>query len=145
MGAPEEVRVTGVHHVAYVVARLDEALPDFARRLGATLELRETMDAQGVEAAMLRVGADRIELIEPLDEDGPVARFLVSRGEGLHHVAYAVADLVGALATLAAQGAELIDEKPRPGLGGHPVAFVHPRSGYGALTELVQSEPPRAM
>lgn len=130
--------VIGMHHVGYVVARLDEALPAFARRLGATLELRETMHEQGVEAALLRVGDGRVELIEPLDEDGPIARFLVSRGEGLHHVAYAVADLPAALAALAAQGAELIDAAPRRGLGGHAVAFLHPRSGFGALTELVQ-------
>lgn len=134
-------RLAGVHHVAYVVARLDEALPAFARRFGTTLELRETMAGQGVEAAMLRAGSGRVELIEPLDEDGPIARFLVVRGEGLHHVAYGVTDLVATLAALAGEGAELIDAAPRPGLGGHPVAFVHPRSGFGALTELVEIAP----
>ncbi len=127
-----------LHHVAYVVPDLDAALPDFADRYGMTEVVREVMDAQGVEALMLRAGDGFVELIRPLDPEGPIARFLESRGGGLHHVAYAVNDIAHTLRGLAAQGVELIDPEPRVGLGGHLVAFIHPRSGHGALTELVQ-------
>ena len=127
-----------LHHVAYVVHDIDAALPALAGRLGMTESVRETMDEQGVEAVMLRAGPAWVELIRPLDPEGAIARFLGARGEGLHHVAYAVDDLEGALTALAAEGAELIDPRPRRGLGGHRVAFVHPRSGLGALTELVE-------
>lgn len=129
-----------VHHVAYVVADLDAALPDFTDRFGMTVEVRETMPEQGVEALMMRAGDAHVELIRPLDPDGAIARFLASRGQGLHHVAYAVDDLAAALAELRTAGCELIDQAPRVGLGGHLVAFVHPRSGTGALTELVQDD-----
>ena len=81
-----------------------------------------------------------MELIRPLDPEGAVARFLESRGEGLHHVAFEVDDLDAALADLRERGVELIDERPRTGLGGHLVAFVHPRSANGVLTELVEAE-----
>lgn len=129
-----------VHHVAYVVGDLDAALPDFTERLGMTVEVRETMPEQGVEALMMRAGDAFVELIRPLDADGAIARFLGSRGQGLHHVAYAVDDVAGALEELRSQGCELIDQAPRVGLGGHLVAFVHPRSGTGALMELVQDD-----
>jgi len=129
-----------LHHVAYVVADLDASLPLFAERYGMVPEIREIMPAQGVEAVMLRAGDAGVELITPLDPDGAIARFLDTRGEGLHHVAFGVEDITSALADLAAAGVELIDTTPRRGLGGHLVAFVHPRSGAGALTELVQIE-----
>jgi methylmalonyl-CoA/ethylmalonyl-CoA epimerase len=128
-----------LHHVAYVVADLDAALPLFADRYGMTEEIREVMPDQGVEAVMLRAGAAGVELITPLDTDGAIARFLDKRGEGLHHVAFGVPDVAAALAELAAAGVELIDTAPRRGLGGHLVAFIHPRSGAGALTELVET------
>lgn len=131
-----------LHHVAYVVADLDASLPLFTARFGLRPQIREVMPEQGVEAVMLGAGDAGVELIRPLDADGAIARFLDKRGEGLHHVAFAVPDLAAALATLAADGAELIDQTPRRGLGGHLVAFVHPRSGAGALTELVE-DPPR--
>jgi methylmalonyl-CoA epimerase len=99
------------------------------------------MAEQGVEAVALGVGPGQVELIQPLDDESPIARFLASRGEGFHHVAYEVANLEAALAELRAAGHELIDQAPRRGLGGHMIAFVHPRSGMGALTELVQREP----
>jgi methylmalonyl-CoA/ethylmalonyl-CoA epimerase len=129
-----------IHHVAYVVADIDAALD----RLGATFGLRpvvrEVMADQGVEAALCGPAGAAVELIRPLDDDGPVARFLEARGEGLHHVAFEVDDLEAALADLRARGAELIDERPRTGLGGHLVAFVHPRSANGVLTELIEAE-----
>ena len=129
-----------IHHVGYVVSSLDAALPVFTERYGMRVELRETLTEQAVEAAMLSAGASFVELIQPLDAEGPIARFMASRGEGLHHVAFETPDLRAALAELSAGGAELIDAEPRVGLGGHLIAFVHPRSGSGALTELIQAE-----
>lgn len=130
-----------LHHVAYVVHDLDAALPLFVARFGLAEEIREVMPDQGVEAIMLGAGGAGVELISPVDPDSGVARYLDKRGEGLHHVAFSVPDVAAALARLADEGAELIDTVPRRGLGGHLVAFVHPRSGAGALTELVQADP----
>jgi methylmalonyl-CoA/ethylmalonyl-CoA epimerase len=134
--------IRGVHHVAYVVADLDAAVAELGERFGMRPEVREVMEAQGVEAVMLRAGDGRVELITPLDPDGPIGRFLASRGGGLHHVAYDVTDIAAEIAALQASGAEMIDVAPRRGLGGHMVAFVHPRSGLGALTELVEDHAP---
>lgn len=134
------MRLGGIHHVGYVVHSLDAALPGFLERYGMRLELRETLEEQAVEAALLSAGESHVELIEPLDPEGPIARFLASRGEGFHHVAFEVDDLPAALGELEAGGAELIDRTPRRGLGGHLIAFVHPRSGGGVLTELIQAE-----
>jgi methylmalonyl-CoA/ethylmalonyl-CoA epimerase len=127
-----------LHHVAYVVADLDAALPMFVARYGLVEDIRELMPDQGVEAIMLRAGSAGIELISPLDPGGTIGRFLDKRGEGLHHVAFAVDDIDATLTELARAGVELIDATPRRGLGGHRVAFIHPRSGAGALTELVE-------
>ncbi len=131
-----------LHHVAYVVPDIDAALPAFTERFGMVEAVREMMPAQGVEALMMQAGPASVELIRPTDPDGAIARFLDARGPGLHHVAYAVDDIVVALERLAHQGVELIDAEPRVGLGGHLVAFIHPRSGVGALTELVQDHRP---
>jgi len=127
-----------LHHVAYVVADLDAALPLFVARFGLVEQIREVMPEQGVEATMLGAGGASVELITPLDPEGAIARFLDRRGEGLHHVAFGVPDIDAALAELARTGVELIDTRARRGLGGHRVAFIHPRSGAGALTELVE-------
>jgi len=127
-----------LHHVAYVVEDLDAALPLFVARYGLIEEIREVMPDQGVEALMLGAGGAGVELITPLDPEGAIARFLAKRGEGLHHVAFGVSDIDAALAELADAGVELIDLIPRRGLGGHRVAFIHPHSGAGALTELVE-------
>jgi methylmalonyl-CoA/ethylmalonyl-CoA epimerase len=128
-----------IHHVGYAVDDLDAALPVFTERFGMPVEVREVMDDQGVEAVSLGVGPGHVELIQPLDPDGALARFIARRGPGLHHVAFAVGDLPAALDELRRGGAELIDEEPRRGLGGHRIAFVHPRSCGGVLTELVQA------
>jgi methylmalonyl-CoA epimerase len=135
------VLIQRLHHVAYVVHDLDEALPLFTDRFGLEVSVREHMDDQGVEALALDTRAGQIELIAPTTPDSGVRRFLDSRGPGLHHIAYEVEDLPGALKQLAEQGVELIDSTPRRGLGGHQVAFVHPQSAVGALTELVQANP----
>jgi methylmalonyl-CoA/ethylmalonyl-CoA epimerase len=130
-----------LHHVGYVVADLDRGLAQLERSLGLTPVLREVMDEQGVEAVLCGEEGGQVELIAPLDSESAIARFMEARGEGFHHVAFAVPDLEAALADLRSRGAELIDARPRRGLGGHMVAFVHPRSGLGVLTELVQADP----
>ena len=127
----------GFHHVGFAVADLDEAVSTYTKLFGAILEHRERVEEQGVEAASLLVGADRVELLAPTGEDTPVGRFLAKRGPGMHHVAYEVADVRTALAELEGKGAELIDAEPRRGLFGLEVAFVHPDAVYGVLTEVV--------
>lgn len=132
------MRALDVHHIGHAVADLDEAIDTYTRLFGGSLEHRETVPDQGVEAASMRVGQDRIELLRPLGDDTPVGRFLEKRGPGMHHVAFEVDDIVRALAEAAAEGAELIDEVPRVGLFGLHVAFIHPDSVGGVLVELVQ-------
>jgi methylmalonyl-CoA epimerase len=129
----------GIHHVGFAVADLDEAIATWERLFGARLQGRQFMQTQGVEAALLLVGDGRIELLAPTGEDTPVGRFLARRGPGMHHVALEVADVGAALQTLAAEGAQLIDEQARPGLFGLQVAFVHPDAAHGVLTEVVSS------
>jgi len=131
------VSFRGVHHLGFAVTDLDEAVATYRRLFGATLEHREAVADQGVEAASLLVGASRIELLAPTGEDTPVGRFLVKRGPGMHHVAYEVADVRAALADLEQAGVELIDHAPRRGLFGLEVAFVHPDAVHGVLTEVV--------
>lgn len=141
-GAGDLAPVLGpLHHVGYVVADLDRALAQLERSLGLTPVLREVMEEQGVEAVICGAEGGQVELLTPLDSESAVARFMETRGEGFHHVAFAVADLEATLTGLRSRGAELIDPHPRRGLGGHMVAFVHPRSGLGVLTELVQAGP----
>ena len=110
--------MTGIHHVAVAVDDLDEAIATYGRLFGARLEHRDTVSEQGVEAAAVLVGDDRIELLAATAEDTPVGRFLARRGPGMHHVAYSVDDLRGQLAALDEQGVELIDREPRRGGGG---------------------------
>ena len=127
----------GVHHVGFAVTDLDEAVSTYTDLFGATLEHRERVEDQGVEAASMLVGADRVELLAPTGDDTPVGRFLAKRGPGMHHIAYEVDDVGAALADLERRGAELIDTEPRRGLFGLEVAFVHPDAVYGVLTEVV--------
>jgi len=123
--------------VGVAVTDLDEAVRTYERLLGGRLEHRATVEEQGVEAASLRVGEGRIELLAALGADTPVGKFLARRGPGMHHVAYEVEDLRAALADLAEQGAELIDSEPRRGMFGLEVAFIHPESVHGVLSEVV--------
>jgi methylmalonyl-CoA/ethylmalonyl-CoA epimerase len=132
--------VNGLHHVGIAVDDLDVAIARYQALFGATLEHRERVDDQGVEAASLHVGSSRIELLAALGEDTPVGRFLAKRGPGLHHVAFAVADVAAELERLRADGVELIDETPRRGLFGLQVAFVHPEATGGVLAEFVGDE-----
>ena len=131
------MQARGIHHLGVAVEDLDSALQTYERLFGALVEHRATVEDQGVRAASLRLGESRVELLEPLGEDTPVGRFLATRGPGMHHVAYEVNDLEEALAELTREGADLIDERPRPGLFGLEVAFVHPDSVHGVLSEVV--------
>jgi len=119
------------------VEDLDEAVGTYERLFGGAVEQRGTLDDQGVEAVSLRLGDGRVELMSALGAETPVGKFLAKRGPGVHHVAYEVADLPGALRQLADDGAELIDIEPRAGLFGLQVAFVHPDAAHGVLSELV--------
>jgi len=127
-----------IDHVGIAVAELDPAITFYQETLGMPLVHREEVAEQGVEAVLLDVGDGHIELLEPLAEDTPVGKFLAKKGPGLHHVAYAVSDIEAALSTLSAQGVELIDTEPRRGIRDSLVAFLHPRSSGGVLTEIVQ-------
>jgi methylmalonyl-CoA/ethylmalonyl-CoA epimerase len=131
------MQARGIHHLGVAVDDLEEALSTYERLFGATVEHRATVSDQGVQAASVRIGDGRVELLEPLGEDTPVGRFLAKRGPGMHHVAYEVPDVSAALAHLADAGAELIDAEPHPGLFGLEVAFVHPDSVHGVLAEVV--------
>lgn len=133
------MNVRAVHHVAFAVEDLDEAVETYRSLFGAEVELRDTLENQGVEAAYLRLGSGRVELVSPLGDDTPVGRFLASRGPGMHHVGFSVDDVSAAVGELAADGAEVIDAEPRPGLGGHLVSFVHPRSLHGVLAEVIDA------
>ncbi|HEX5029392.1 MAG TPA: methylmalonyl-CoA epimerase [Gaiellaceae bacterium] len=129
----------GIHHLGVAVTDLDEAIETYSSLFGARLEQREELVEQGVEAAALLVGESRFELVTPTGEDTPVGRFLARRGPGMHHVALQADDLRATLDELAASGAQLIDTVPRRGLFGLEVAFVHPDSVHGVLTEVVAS------
>ena len=127
-----------IDHIGVAVADLESAIQLHTRTYGMPLVHRETIDEQGVEAALLDVGASHVELLAPLQPDTAVGRFLASRGPGLHHVAYRVDDVAATLDELRAAGLRLIDDEPRTGIRGSRVAFLHPASAGGVLTELVQ-------
>jgi methylmalonyl-CoA/ethylmalonyl-CoA epimerase len=127
----------GIHHLGLAVADLDEAIATYERLFHARLEHREPLREQGVEAASMLIGEGRVELVTPTGDDTPVGRFLVRRGPGMHHIALSTDDLRAALDELESQGAQLIDHVPRQGLFGLEVAFVHPDSVHGVLTEVV--------
>lgn len=127
-----------IYHLGYAVEDLDAASRFYEEKFGVEAGEPEEVEGQGVVTAMLRVGGSNIELLQPTRPDSPVGKFLAKNGEGFHHVAFEVKDLEAALAGLGKQGVDLIDEKPRAGAGGMRVAFVHPKSVFGVLTELVE-------
>ena len=129
---------TAVDHVGVAVEDFEAALALYRDTLGMPLVHRETVTEQGVEAALLDVGESHIELLSPLGPDTTVGKFLARRGPGLHHVAYRVESVEEALAALSKAGMRLIDERPRTGIRNSRVAFIHPSSTGGVLTEIVQ-------
>ncbi len=127
-----------IDHLGYAVEDIEAAARFYRDNFGVEPREPETVEDQGIVAAMFTVGESRIELVQPTRVDSPVGKFLAKRGEGFHHVAYGVDDLTEALARLKRDGVELIDEEPRRGTGGTRMAFVHPRAVFGVLTELVE-------
>ena len=130
--------LTEVDHVAVAVRDLDAAVDWYAETFGATVAHREVIERDGVEEALLAVADSFIQLLTPIRDDSTVAKFLETRGEGLHHVGYRVADCSEALQQAVAAGARAIDAEPRPGSRGTTVAFLHPKTAFGTLIELVQ-------
>lgn len=133
-----------INHIGVAVKDLERALDIYQGQLGLPLQHRQTVDDQGVEAVLLGVGQSHVELLAPLGPETPVGKFLETRGPGLHHVAYGTDDIEAAIELARVAGLRLIDELPRTGIMGSRVAFIHPASIGGVLTELVQpgSEPP---
>lgn len=127
-----------IDHVGIAVEDLDGAIELFRDRLGMAVQHRETVEAFGVEAVLLEIGDAHVELLKPTGPDGAVARFLERSGPGMHHVAYRTDDIDAALEQALANGLEAIDAEPRRGIRGSRVAFLHPRSTGGVLTELVE-------
>jgi methylmalonyl-CoA/ethylmalonyl-CoA epimerase len=127
-----------IDHIGIAVADLDAAIALHEETYGMRVVHRETVTAQGVEAALLDVGENHVELLQPLADDTPVGRFLAKRGPGLHHVAYQVHDISAVLSELREQGVRMIDSEPRTGIRGSRVAFLHPSASGSVLTELVE-------
>jgi methylmalonyl-CoA/ethylmalonyl-CoA epimerase len=127
-----------IDHIGVAVEDLDAAIALHEGTYGMALVHREVVSEQGVEAVLFDVGENHVELLRPLSQDTPVGKFLAARGPGLHHVAYQVADIEATLAALEQQGTRLIDTTPRTGIRNSRVAFVHPKSSGGVLTEIVQ-------
>lgn len=134
--------VNYIDHVGIAVRDIQAAVEFFHRVFGTPPSKIEELPGQGVWATLLQVGPTRLELLQPLAEDTVVGRFLARHGEGLHHLAFNVSDLPGKLRVLAGHGIQLVDQQPRAGLSGN-IAFVHPRSVFGILTELVESRTQR--
>jgi methylmalonyl-CoA epimerase len=127
-----------IHHIGIAVTDLDESIQLYSSSFGAELVHRATNEKEGLEAAFLRMGDGEVELMSPLREDSPVGRFMARRGPGFHHVAYGVSDIEAALDEARTAGLQLIDSEPRIGMHGTRIAFLHPKSVGGVLTELVE-------
>jgi methylmalonyl-CoA/ethylmalonyl-CoA epimerase len=127
-----------IDHIGVATDDLDGAVSLYEETMGMPVAYRETVESQGVEAVLLDVGEGHVELLAPLGPETPVGRYLDKRGPGLHHVAYSVGDIEDVLSKLKESGVELIDEEPRQGIRGSRVAFLHPRSTGGVLTEIVE-------
>jgi methylmalonyl-CoA/ethylmalonyl-CoA epimerase len=132
------MQLTEIDHVAIAVNDLEAAIAYYRDTFGCSVEHREVVESDGVEEALLKVADSYVQLLTPTRDDSPVAKYLASKGEGLHHVAYRVDDCGEALERVKAQGGRVIDEAPRPGSRGTTVAVVHPKGAFGTLIELVQ-------
>jgi methylmalonyl-CoA epimerase len=130
--------LTEIDHVAIAVRDLEAAIQYYRDTYGVDVDHREVVEKDGVEEALLKVADSYVQLLTPVRDDSPVAKYLATRGEGIHHVAYRVANCAKALARVKAEGHRVIDEEPRPGSRGTTVAFVHPKTAFGTLIELVQ-------
>jgi methylmalonyl-CoA/ethylmalonyl-CoA epimerase len=141
MNAPSSL-FTEIDHVAIAVNDLEAAIGYYAEVYGATVDHREVVESDGVEEALLKVAESYIQLLTPTRPDSPVAKYLEKKGEGIHHIGYRVADCGEALERVKAAGGKVLDEAPRPGSRGTTVAFIHPKTTFGTLVELVQDNGP---
>jgi methylmalonyl-CoA/ethylmalonyl-CoA epimerase len=132
------VLLTEIDHVAIAVNDLEAAIAYYRDTFGAEVDHREVVESDGVEEALLKVADSYVQLLTPTRDDSPVAKYLERKGEGLHHIGYRVDDCAAALDAVKAQGGRVIDEAPRPGSRGTTVAFVHPKTAFGTLIELVE-------
>jgi len=130
--------LTEIDHVAIAVADLEAAIAYYEQTFGCTVAHREVVESDGVEEALLKVADSYVQLLTPIRDDSPVAKYIAKNGEGLHHIGYRVNDVAAALARVKAAGHRVIDEQPRPGSRGTTVAFIHPKTAFGTLIELVQ-------
>jgi methylmalonyl-CoA epimerase len=133
-----DMLLTEIDHVAIAVNDLEAAVAYYRETFGCEVEHREVVERDGVEEALLRVADSYVQLLTPTRDDSTVAKYLATKGEGIHHVGYRVADCAQALESVKAHGHRVIDEAPRPGSRGTTVAFVHPKTAFGTLIELVQ-------
>lgn len=131
--------LTKINHIGIAVKSLDDAVPFYRDNLGMAFAGIEEVAEQKVRVAMMQIGESKIELLEPTCEDSPVAKYIEKSGSGIHHIAYEVTDIDAAIAKLLADGVRMIDEKPRHGAHGTLIAFIHPKSSDGVLTELCQA------
>lgn len=127
-----------IDHVGIAVESIEEALPFYRKALGLVPVHSEEVPGQKVRVAFLQAGETALELLEPMGQEGAVAKFLKTRGPGLHHVAFAVKDIQGHMSRLAGEGMPALEAAPRPGARGHKVCFLHPKHAHGVLVELVQ-------
>jgi len=132
------ITLTEIDHIAIAVKDLDAAVAYYHDTFGCDVAHREVIERDGVEEALLKVADSYVQLLTPIRDDSPVAKFLEKKGEGIHHVGYRVDDCAAALAQVKAEGHQVIDNVPRPGSRGTTVAFVHPKTAFGTLIELVQ-------
>jgi methylmalonyl-CoA/ethylmalonyl-CoA epimerase len=130
--------LTEIDHIAIAVRDLGDAIDYYRETFGAVVDHREVVESDGVEEALLKVAESYIQLLTPTHDGSPVARYIERRGEGLHHVGYRVADCAVALQAVKDSGGRVLDDKPRPGSRGTTVAFIHPKTAFGTLIELVQ-------
>jgi methylmalonyl-CoA epimerase len=129
---------TEIDHVAIAVKDLDAAIAYYRDTFGCDVDHREVVERDGVEEALLKVADSYIQLLTPIRDDSPVAKFLEKKGEGIHHVGYRVDDCAAALERVKSEGHQVLDDAPRPGSRGTTVAFIHPKTAYGTLIELVE-------
>ncbi|MGL5272594.1 MAG: methylmalonyl-CoA epimerase [Phocaeicola sp.] len=133
------MKISHIEHLGIAVSSIEEALPYYEKVLGLTCYNIETVEDQKVRTAFLQVGDTKIELLEPTSPESTIAKFIENKGQGVHHIAFAVEDgVTGALAEMEAAGVRLIDKAPRKGAEGLNIAFLHPKSTQGVLTELCE-------
>ena len=134
------MKPTHIEHIGIAVNKLEEAIPYYEKLLGTSCYAIEGVADQKVRTAFFKIGQTKIELLESLDPDGPVGKFIEKKGEGIHHIAFAVNGLEGAMEEAKSNGIRLIDEQPRKGAEGLHIAFLHPKSTFGVLTELCEDK-----